>query len=69
MTSPVRKIREAMLLTQLEFSKLLKVSRPIISQYETGFHRPRYEIIKKLLILARENNLDISAEDFFLENK
>ena len=69
MISPVRKIRDGLLLTQLEFADLLKVSRMTISSYECGQSMPRVKMIKKLLALASENNIKISVSDFFVEDK
>jgi len=69
MDSPIKKIREHMLLTQEGLSKLLKICRPMLSEYETGRRKPRFELIKKLLVIAEENNIDVKVEDFFAKEK
>ncbi len=67
MTAPVKKIRKALELTQNELAKMLGVRRQMIWAYEKGHSMPRVETAKKLLALAKENNIDINAEDFFID--
>lgn len=67
MTSPVKIIREKLLLTQTELGLQLGVSREMIWAYEKGKSMPRFSIIKKIIALARENDIEINAEDFFKE--
>lgn len=66
MSVPVKIIRERMLLTQDDFAKVLGLSRQMIWAYEKGRSMPRFETIKKLMEMARLNNIDIDAADFFV---
>ncbi len=69
MISPVKKMRESMLLTQLQFAELLGVSRMTISSYECGSSTPRYKMIKKLIAMALANKVEINVDDFFVDKK
>lgn len=67
MSSPVQMIRERLLLTQENLAKKLGVSRQMIWAYEKGHSMPGYDVFKKLMTLARHNNIEINAADFFKE--
>ena len=69
METQVKMIRQKLLLTQLEFSKKIGVSKQMISNYETKQNLPSMNMIKKLIELCRENNIEISADDFFKEKE
>jgi DNA-binding XRE family transcriptional regulator len=65
MPSPVKTIRKTLGMTQTDFGKKMGLSRTSIDNYEHYRKSPRYKIIKKLMIVAKENNIDIKIEDFF----
>lgn len=65
MNSPVKTIRERLLLTQEELAKELGISRQMIWAYETGKSVPRFKVIKKLLEMAKNNDIHVNSEDFF----
>jgi transcriptional regulator with XRE-family HTH domain len=67
--SPVKKLRDSLLLTQMEFAEMLGVSRPIISSYECGHSIPRSKMIRKMIAFALANGVNLNANDFFKENK
>ncbi len=67
MISPVKMIRQKLLLTQVEFAKKLGVSKQMISNYEVGQYNPSMKMIKKLMEICRENEIEISTDDFFTE--
>jgi DNA-binding transcriptional regulator YiaG len=67
MYSPIKKVRERLLLTQEGFSSLLGICRPMLSEYETGRRKPRFALIKKILIIAKDNNIDVTVDDFFVD--
>ena len=69
MISMVRIIRSRHLKTQLEFGKMLGVSRVTIGSYELGNSSPSNKMIEKLLELARQCNIECNAEDFLKKEK
>jgi DNA-binding XRE family transcriptional regulator len=66
MISPVKIIREGLLLTQDDLAKQLGVSRQMIWAYEKGHSMPRFEVVKKLMAMAKHNNILVNAADFFI---
>lgn len=68
MISQVKVIRQRLLLTQVEFSKKLSVSKQMISNYETGQYKPSMKVIKRLIDICRENDIEINTNDFFIES-
>lgn len=68
MSSPVKVIRERLLITQAQLAERLGISRQMVWAYETGRSMPRFDIVKKLMDMARHNNIQINAEDFFISN-
>lgn len=67
--SIVKKLREKMLLTQTEFANVLGVSRTTIAAYESAETMPRCKMIRKIIALAGENGMKISADDFFIQRE
>lgn len=67
MTSPVKLLRKSLFMTQAEFAKKVGVSRMMIYAYELGHTLPGNKTIKRLMEIARENNVEIRVEDFFKE--
>ena len=65
MISQVKLIRQKLLLTQVEFAKLLGLSKQMINNYEAGRNKPSMVMIKKLMELCQEKGIEIKAEDFF----
>lgn len=59
----IKKIRKALCLSQAEISRELNVTRSTISCYERGVRRPSYATIRKIIALAKKNNLTIELED------
>ena len=66
MTSPVKIIRERLVLTRTALAERLGISRQMVWAYETGKSMPRYEVIKKLMLMAKHNDIEINPEDFFI---
>ena len=54
-------------MTQTDFGKKMGLSRTMIDNYEHQRKSPSYKMIKKLIEVANENNIDIKIEDFFRE--
>ncbi len=69
MVSTVLLIRRKLLLRQDEFADLLLVSRQTISMYETGRSIPRFNVIKRLMKIAQDHNIEVRIEDFLTANK
>lgn len=65
MTSAVKKLRQAMLLTQSELASKLGVCRQMIAAYENNSSIPRFNIIKKIICLAGEVDPEINITDFY----
>lgn len=65
MTSAVKILRQQLLLTQAAFAKEIGISREIVGKYESSQRYPKTSTIKKMLELARKNNIEINIEDFF----
>lgn len=63
--SPVKVVRKTLLMTQLELSKILGVSRTMINSYEKGIYKPGNKVLKKLFSLAQQNGIQISIWDFY----
>lgn len=66
MSAPVKLIRERLLLTQAQLAERLGVCRQMVWAYETGKSMPRFDVVKKLMEMARHNNIQVNAEDFFV---
>lgn len=60
----VRKVRLGMCLEQAEFGNLIGVTKGAVSMYEKGCRKPRLPVIRKILELAKENQIKVSLEDF-----
>jgi len=67
MISPVKVLRQKLLMTQVEFAEQLGLSKQMISNYENGLYSPSMSTIKKLVKIASENNIEIDINDFFQE--
>lgn len=66
MISPVKIIRERLLMTQEDLATRLGISRQMVCAYEKGRSLPRYEIVKKLMSMAKHNNIEVNPSDFFV---
>ena len=53
----IKKLRNKMLLTQMEFAEYLGVSFASINRWETGKHEPTIKIKRKIVGLCKENNV------------
>jgi DNA-binding XRE family transcriptional regulator len=65
MSSLVKNIRQKLLMTQSEFAQKLSMSKQMISNYENGLYKPSMTVIKKLIKIAKDNDIDINVDDFF----
>jgi transcriptional regulator with XRE-family HTH domain len=66
MISPVKLIREKLLLTQGDLALRLGISRQMVWAYESGKSMPRFDVVKKLMAMAKHNDVKVNAEDFFV---
>ncbi|HWI50102.1 MAG TPA: helix-turn-helix transcriptional regulator [Rummeliibacillus sp.] len=69
MVSPIKKIRLALFLTQLEFAQMLEVSRATFNGYERGRFHPPHKMLQKIIAVAEKNKIKINVADFFIEKK
>ncbi len=60
----VKNLRIALGLTQIEFAKVLKLTKTAISYYETGAREPKRAVIKAMRKLAVKNNIPFNSDDF-----
>lgn len=57
LSNEIKLIRQKALMTQMEFSKHLKVSFSTINRWETGKSIPNFSALKNLKQFCTENNL------------
>jgi DNA-binding XRE family transcriptional regulator len=65
MSFQIKMIRQKLLMTQSEFAQKLSMSKQMISNYENGLYKPSMTVIKKLIKIAKDNDIDINVDDFF----
>jgi DNA-binding XRE family transcriptional regulator len=58
----VKKIREKLIITQIELAVLLGVSFASINRWETGKHEPTTKIKRKIVELCKVNNIDLEEK-------
>jgi|GEM_PF-3836749 len=61
----ILKFRVLAKITQKELSKRLNKPQACVSQWETGYRIPPYDILEKLSIMGKEYNIDFTLEDVF----
>lgn len=57
--SLVKKLREKLIITQVELAKLLDVSFASINRWETGKHEPTTKTKRKIVLLCQKNNIEL----------
>lgn len=67
--SAIKKIRTRLCMQQNEFAQELGITPTSIMYYEMGKRTPRFPLIRKMLKLAKDNNIDVTVEDFLDEEK
>ncbi len=60
----IRKVRIYSHLDMDEFAKEVGINRSSISRYEKGSQKPRMSVIRKIMDIAKKNNIEVSIEDF-----
>jgi len=55
----VKKLREKLIITQVELAELLGVSYASINRWETGKHEPTTKVKRIIVELCKNNNVDI----------
>jgi len=58
----VKKLREILIITQVELAVLLGVSFASINRWETGKHEPTTKIKRKIVELCKANNIDLEEK-------
>lgn len=59
----VKKIREEMIITQVELAEILGVSFASINRWETGKHEPTTKIKRKIIELCKANNIELGGKE------
>ena len=59
----IKKLRNKMILSQMEFSKLLGVSFASVNRWETGRYEPTIKVKRKLKNLFDENGIKLEDDD------
>lgn len=57
----IKKLRNKLLITQVELAKLLGVSYASVNRYENGVYEPTMKIKRKLKIMFEENGIFLEA--------
>ncbi|MEI3533318.1 MAG: helix-turn-helix transcriptional regulator [Bacilli bacterium] len=55
----VKDLRDKLIMTQAEFSKMLGVSFTSINRWENGLNRPTTTARKQIVELCKENNIEL----------
>lgn len=61
----VKRIRITLCLEQEKLAREIKVTKQTVSNYETGKRKPKLSVIKKIMDLAKKNDISVKVEDFF----
>lgn len=59
----VKRVRNALDLDQQSFAEKLGLTKSAIYNYEMGLRKPKPPIIVRMKNLAKENNIELSADD------
>lgn len=60
----VKRIRITLCLEQEKLAQKIQVTKQTVSNYETGKRKPKLSIIKKIMDLAKKNDIAVKVEDF-----
>lgn len=55
----VKDLRDKLIMTQVEFAKMLGVSFTSINRWENGLNRPTIAARKQIVELCKENNIEL----------
>lgn len=59
----IKKVRLELCMSQAELSRALEITSASISLYERGMRKPSFGTIRKILALAKKNNIELKLED------
>lgn len=62
----IRKIRDSLCMSQIEFGKFIGVTGQTIHYYEHDMRMPRRNIIRKLKDIADKNGIKFTVADFLV---
>lgn len=65
--NPVKTIRLAAGLSQIELANKLEITQSAISQFERGKARPQFEVAVRLLKIGAKHKKKMLIEDFYRE--
>ena len=55
----IKKLRNKMILSQMEFAKLIGVSFASVNRWETGIYEPTIKVKRKLAPLFKEHGIEV----------
>ena len=55
----IKKLRNKMILSQMEFAKLLGVSFTSVNRWETGRYEPTIKVKRKLALLFKQHGIEV----------
>lgn len=58
----IKKLRNKMILSQMEFAKLIGVSFASVNRWETGRYDPTIKVKRKLAPLFKEHGIEVEEE-------
>ncbi len=61
----LREIRLEMGISKVDLADILHVTPAVVFAWESGKTRPKMSNAKQIVILARENKIKVSIDDFF----
>jgi putative transcriptional regulator len=61
----LKKIRENVGLTQHELAQKIKVTKASVSNYETGFRKPKLKVAQRIAIAISDSGFSCSVDDIF----
>lgn len=59
----IKKFRLQLCLNRAELAKALNITTSSVSCYETGRRQPSFATVRKLILLAKKNNIKLKLED------
>jgi putative transcriptional regulator len=57
----IKKLREKLILSQIEFASLLGISYTTVSRWESGKHEPTIKMKRKIIDLCKQHNISVEG--------
>lgn len=59
----IKSIRHSLCLSKAEFARALEIDKSCISNYELGKRKPAFEVIRKIIKLAKASDIVLELDD------